>query len=50
MNRYDELRDKRHRRELANISRCTCGAWAWIPRGHCTTCGEPVEKHGKETA
>ena len=27
-----------------NITRCTCGAWVWTPRGHCATCGMPVEK------
>ncbi len=32
-----------------NITRCTCGAWVWTPRGHCATCGMPVEKRVRAT-
>ena len=27
-------------RRLANVTRCTCGCWAWEPVGYCRTCGE----------
>ncbi len=40
MNTTDQLAVRRDQL----IGRCTCGAWVWIPRGHCGACGAPCQE------